>query len=303
MIFLNPCNDVAFKRIFGSEEHKSITISFLNSILELTGNRAIVSITFLNTEQLPQTPDKKDNIIDVFCVDQAGTKYIVEMQVARAEEFGKRIVYYGAKAYSMQLGKGRPYLELMPVVVLSIVNFILFPQKKDYKSIHEILDRKTHEHDLPELAFAFVELPKFRKKEHQLVTTEDKWLYFVKEIKKQNHIPAVLDQDEFVEACEIADRMSWSEADLYKYDDAFIRETTRQSALKLADKEGEERGKIKGKQEGVKEGRQEGLKEGEKKARQGFAQQLLQSPLALTVADIVRLTGLTEEEILDLQIK
>src|SRR5436190_22825895 len=104
MIFLNPCNDVAFKRIFGSEDNKSITISFLNSILELTGDKAIASIEFLNTEQLPQITDKKSNILDIICVDQKGAKYIVEMQVREVEEFGKRMVYYGAKTYSTQLG-------------------------------------------------------------------------------------------------------------------------------------------------------------------------------------------------------
>ncbi len=294
MVFLNPCNDIAFKKIFGSEEHKSITISFLNSILELTGDKTIISITFLNTEQLPQTQDKKDNILDVFCLDQSGTKYIVEMQVARAEEFGKRIIYYGAKTYSMQLGKGKPYLELMPVVVVSIVNFVLFPEKKDYKSIHEILDRKTHEHNLPGLAFAFVELPKFRKKEHELVTTEDKWLYFVKEIKKQNHIPAILDQDELIEACSIADRMSWSEAALYKYDDAFIRESYQESALKLANKEGQELGEKRGE---IK-GKQEGLREGEENTKRMLVQQMLQS--GLSVVEISRFMGLTEKEITEL---
>ncbi len=28
MIFLDPLNDIAFKKVFGSEEHKNITISF-----------------------------------------------------------------------------------------------------------------------------------------------------------------------------------------------------------------------------------------------------------------------------------
>lgn len=51
MQFLNPCNDVAFKKIFGSEEHKNVTISFLNSILEYTGKQQITDVQFLNNEQ------------------------------------------------------------------------------------------------------------------------------------------------------------------------------------------------------------------------------------------------------------
>lgn len=158
MIFLDPRNDIAFKKLFGSEEHKNITISFLNSILELTDEKSIVSIDFLNNEQLPQPPspmnvcysggygeprrslslrekcferksvggmiDKKDNVLDIFCIDQAGNRYIVELQVANVKEFGKRMVYYGAKTYSLQLGKGKSYRNLMPVITLSIVNFV-----------------------------------------------------------------------------------------------------------------------------------------------------------------------------------
>ena len=104
MQFLNPCNDVAFKKIFGSDEHKNITISFLNSILEYSGNQKITDVQFLNTEQKGILPDKKDNILDILCTDQIGTKYIVEIQVAGMDEFDKRIVFYDAKTYAMQLG-------------------------------------------------------------------------------------------------------------------------------------------------------------------------------------------------------
>lgn len=292
MKFLNPCNDVAFKKIFGSEEHKSVTISFLNSILELTGNKTIVSIDFLNTEQLPLANEKKDNILDLICIDQAGTRYIVEMQVRGVREFGKRMVFYGAKTYSMQLGKGKPYPELMPVVVLSLVGFTMFSNKKKYKSIHKILDIETHENDLEELTFVFVELPKFHKKEQELTTTEDKWLYFVKEIKKQNYIPAALDEEELIEACGVAEKMSWSEQELSDYEDAFVRATDQQGEIELAEEGGEKRGKQKGLQEGIQEGR----KDGEINAKRTVAQQMLQSSI-YTVAEIVRITGLSEEEV------
>ncbi len=244
MIFLDPRNDVAFKKIFGSEEHKNITISFLNSILELTGEQAIVSVDFLNNEQLPQMIDKKDNVLDVFCIDQSRNKYIVELQVNRVKEFGKRMVYYGAKTYSMQLDKGKPYHHLIPVIVLSVVDFIMFPEKKEYKSIHQILDNKTYEHDIRELAFAFVELPKFTKKEDKLETDEDKWIFFIRNIKKQTKIPTLLAYGEFEEACHVVQRMTWSEQELNTYDDAFVRATDYQTGMELAQEEGAAKARI-----------------------------------------------------------
>ena len=114
MQFLNPCNDVAFKKIFGSEEHKSVTISFLNSILEYTGEQQITDVQFLNTEQKRIIPGKKDNILDILCIDQLKNQYIVEVQVAGMEEFDKRVVFYGAKTYALQLSAAQSYQTLNP---------------------------------------------------------------------------------------------------------------------------------------------------------------------------------------------
>jgi hypothetical protein len=90
--------------------------------------------------------------------------------------------------------------------------------------------QKTGENDLDQLYFAFVELPKFKKKESELKSAEDKWIYFIKSIKKQTQIPAPLARGEFEEACEVAQRAAWSEDELNAYDDAFVRETDAQTS-------------------------------------------------------------------------
>ena len=42
--FLDPKNDIAFKKVFGSEKHKDILIHFINDILELNGNNQIEGV-------------------------------------------------------------------------------------------------------------------------------------------------------------------------------------------------------------------------------------------------------------------
>ncbi len=244
MVFLNPCIDIAFKKIFGSQEHKRVTISFLNSILELTGDKKIQEVQFLNTEQLPLRDEKKENYLDILCTDQDKNTYIVEVQVKKVKSFDKRVVYYAAKTYALQLERRRPYTELKPVITISILDFVLFPDKKSHKSIHKFLDIKTHENDIQELSFAFVELPKFNKKEDELFSDEDKWLYFLKNINEQNHIPESLDSREFQEACNSAQRMKWSEQELNSYEYQLIKLTDDLGALELAEEKGIEKGKI-----------------------------------------------------------
>ena len=43
---LDPKNDVVFQKLFGMKKHKHILISFLNSILNLTGKNAINEVEF-----------------------------------------------------------------------------------------------------------------------------------------------------------------------------------------------------------------------------------------------------------------
>ncbi len=275
MIFLNPCIDVAFKKIFGSEEHKRVTISFLNSILELINNDQINDIQFLNTEQNSIRDDKKENYLDILCTDQNKNSYIVEVQVRNVKSFDKRLVYYAAKTYTLQLGAAQSYITLKPVIAISILGFTLFPDKKSYKSIHKILDTKTYEHNIKEIAFAFVELPKFIKKESELISNEDKWLYFLKNISKQNNIPEPLQTGEFKEACSSAERMTWSEHELNSYENAIIKATDIQGSLELA----EEKGMIKGKLEEKTE----------------IAKNLLAAGVSQEI--IIKTTGLTTEQI------
>ncbi|RKZ74978.1 MAG: hypothetical protein DRR19_29665 [Candidatus Parabeggiatoa sp. nov. 1] len=44
MGFVNPKNDIAFKKIFGNEKKKEILISFLNAVLDLKGIKEIKEI-------------------------------------------------------------------------------------------------------------------------------------------------------------------------------------------------------------------------------------------------------------------
>jgi hypothetical protein len=62
MKFADPKNDVAFRKIFGNEAKKVILISFLNSILNLEGDRKIIDLDFRNTFQLPRIAGLKSSI-------------------------------------------------------------------------------------------------------------------------------------------------------------------------------------------------------------------------------------------------
>jgi predicted transposase/invertase (TIGR01784 family) len=145
--FLNPKNDLAFKRIFGTEKNKDILLHFLNDIFERKDN-PIEEVTFLKTFQEPEVASNRVSIVDILCRDHQGNRFIVEMQVANEGEFEKRAQYYAAKAYIQQREKGMDYKDLKAATFLAITAYTLFPDKKAYLSHHHILDIDTHDHAL-----------------------------------------------------------------------------------------------------------------------------------------------------------
>ncbi|BAG39607.1 hypothetical protein OTT_0149 [Orientia tsutsugamushi str. Ikeda] len=180
--FLDPKNDVAFKKIFGSEKNKDILIHFLNDILLFEGNRKIIEVEFLGTILDADIASKKESIVDVLCKDKNGAQYIIEMQVDPTQGFEKRAQYYAAKAYGRQPNRGKEgkYSDLKKeVIFIAIADYKLFPNKEDYISRHVILDKKTYEHDLKDFSFTFIELPKFKKNRvEELNDITEKWCYF-----------------------------------------------------------------------------------------------------------------------------
>jgi predicted transposase/invertase (TIGR01784 family) len=198
--FLDPKNDLAFARIFGTERNKDILIHFLNDIFGYTTD-PIVQVTFLKNRQDPMIAAQRVSIVDILCQDTLGNHFIVEMQVAREPGFEKRAQYYAAKTYIEQRKKGLEYHHLKRVTFLSIADFILFPNKPNYLSHHVILDKNSYEHDLQDFSFSFLELPKFKKTQAQLVTLTEKWAYFFKhaEDTHESELPQLVGTDKIIE--------------------------------------------------------------------------------------------------------
>ena len=90
--YINPHTDFGFKRLFGSEFNKELLISFLNALFR--GEQDVKDVTYLNSEQLGDRADARRAIFDVYCENQKGEKFIVEMQNVYQEFFKDRTIYY-----------------------------------------------------------------------------------------------------------------------------------------------------------------------------------------------------------------
>jgi predicted transposase/invertase (TIGR01784 family) len=249
MKFVDPKTDIAFKKIFGNDAHKSILIEFLNEILEL--DSPIESVTINNAYQVPRLKGLKETTLDVKATDKLKREFIVEMQVEKETAFAKRAVYYSSKAYSQQLKKAQKYHLLKPVIFLGILDFTMF-EHENVISRHLILNKDTGQHDLKDLEFNFIELPKFTKAERELETVADKWIYFLQHADDLDRVPENTNTPALQDAYEVAAQHTWTreELDIYEAQEfkiavnANVLETARSEALQQGIEQGIEQGKI-----------------------------------------------------------
>ncbi|MDP2816373.1 MAG: Rpn family recombination-promoting nuclease/putative transposase, partial [Rectinemataceae bacterium] len=158
MRFVNPQNDIAFKKIFGNEHTKDVLIAFLNAVLDLDGLRAITSVTLLSPYEAPKIAELKQTIVDVKATDGCGKQFIVEMQVSGQPFIKKRFQYYTAKTYVNQIADGEDYPKLNQVIFIGILNFDEFDGKA-WLTRHLLLNSDTGKQELKDLEFNFIELP------------------------------------------------------------------------------------------------------------------------------------------------
>ena len=90
MVYLDPKNDLCFKKIFG--EHPHLLKSFLNAMLPLEEGRQVESLEYLSPEMIPENPLQKHSIVDVRCRDNHGRQFIVEMQMHWTTSFMQRVL-------------------------------------------------------------------------------------------------------------------------------------------------------------------------------------------------------------------
>ncbi len=294
--YLDPKNDIAFKKIFGSEKNKDILLHFLNNILGSFKDSPIVDIDFSSTTLTPKIDKKKLSIVDILCKDEKGAFYIIEMQVSANHGFEKRAQYYTAKVYSDQAMVGEEYQNLKRVIFIAISDYVIFsePENVDYKSEHAILNQKTKEQNLKDLCFVFIELPKFHKTKEELSSVEEKWCYFFKHAHETTteDLEKVIGKDHIInKAYTVLNQHYWTKKELMSYDK--IKRARRDHLAILQYKLNEEEAK------GLKKGLEQGKIEGKLEGKMELAKRLLQNGIGMDL--LVQSADLSKEQIEELK--
>ena len=315
--YLDPKNDLTFKRVFG--EHKHLCMSLINSMLPL--EKPIVSIEYQTGELVPElTNVLRHTIVDVRCIDSDKRQFIVEMQLYWSESFKSRVLLNASKAYVMQLDKAENFALLRPVYALNFVNdeFEKSSEMKDeYYHYYKIVNIRDTEKQIEGLEFLFVELPKFKPQNRVEKRLQELWLRFLTEINESTEeVPQELLENEHTrEAVGYMEKAAYTKEQLATYDKWKIAAMTERSAINDALEKGEaigmekgeaiglekgmEKGEAIGLEKGLEKGEAIGLEKGEAIGEQKKAVSVALKALemGMSIEDASKLSGLSGEQI------
>jgi len=301
MKYLDPKNDLTFKRVFG--EHPDLLKSFLNAMLPLNEDELIESLEYLPAELVPELPVLKHSIVDVRCVDMKGRQFIVEMQMIWTESFKSRMVFNASKAYVKQLGDAKKYKALQPVYALSLVNEIFNRTSLEFYHHYQIVNIADTSEQLEGLEFVFVELPKFKPQNYSEKKMQVLWLRFLTEVNEELQIvpKEMYENEEIKKALENIQISAFTKAQLESYDKYWDSIRSEVSLITDAHDKGMEKGMEKGREEGREEEKAILLPKIEaalaKEKAKSIKLALKMLKLGDSIEEIMQETGLSREEI------
>lgn len=294
--YINPYTDFGFKKLFGTELNKDLLISFLNSLF--SGHEVIRDVSYLNSEHFGDGYLNRKAIFDVYCENEQGEKFIVEMQKAEQDYFKDRSIFYATFPIREQAPRGDWDFQLKGVYTVGILNFV-FPDDEYSEGCfhHEVklMDTEDKHGDPPtmlstsqapfydKLTFVYLEMPKFNKTENELVTMFDKWLFVLRNLSRLMERPAALQERIFTKLFEQAEIARFSPQDLQAYEESVKVYRDLNNVVNTAER--------KGRAQGLAEGRAEGLAEG----RAEIARNL--KGMGMSAPEIAKATGLSIAEI------
>ena len=303
--YISLLTDFGFKRIFGTEPNKELLINFLNSLFD--GEQVVKDVHYRNSEHVGDTYSDRKAIFDVYCENERGEKFIVEMQNAFQQFFKDRSLFYSTFPIREQAPAGSDWnFRLSHVYVVALLNFNMHEEAFSHDDIsHDVglLDKKTHRVFNDKLTFKYVEISKFNKSLDELETLYDKWLYLLRNLSRLEERPAALREKIFTRLFEQAEIAKFSRMELHEYEDSLktyrdLKNSIDTAILQGHEKgleEGLEQGRAEGRAEGIAEGRAEGRAEGQKDKALEIAQNLRKA--GMSIQEISQMTGLSETDI------
>ncbi len=243
--YINPFTDYGFKRLFGEEPNKDLLLDFLNELLKHEQGK-ITELTYLKSDKLGSSEEDRKAVFDLYCQNERGEKFIVELQKTKQKFFKDRTVYYSTFPIREQAQRGSDWtFELKAVYTVAILDFVFDEDKNEPNKFRydvKLTDIETCRVFYEKLTFVYLEMPKFRKDVKELTTRFDQWMYIIRNLNKLDRIPDELREGIFERLFEVAEIARFSPEEVQAYEDSLKSYRDLKNSLDTAFEEGVEKG-------------------------------------------------------------
>ena len=297
--FANLTYDPGFKIVFGTEgKSERLLMMLLNSVLDLK----IVSVKYLPTERLGLTEDESRSFFDVYCKDNHGRRFLIEMQMWSQHYFHKRAVYYSSLSVQdqarvekkAQKEQGRPWdYSFAPVYQISFLNFpnTIVETKEDgdfqYISHYVYRSQDTGRELGDDTNIIFIDLQKFRKSFEECKNDRERWLYSIRNMHLLERYPDGVAGTELEELYAEAELAAWSAEERTFYERHIMNRNDYENILYERYGDGFDKGYADGHDKGHAEGRAEGRAEVVRKMIEaGVTKETVAEILHLTIDEV-----------------
>ncbi|MBO6080295.1 MAG: Rpn family recombination-promoting nuclease/putative transposase [Bacteroidales bacterium] len=291
-VYINPLTDFGVKKLFcndrrGAERLLSLLRTFLPDKME-----GVTSITFLPTELLGDTEDIKRVTLDIYGVTNDRKHVIVEMQRVQQSFFNNRAITYNCRVISQNVERGDMEYNIPMTISFCILDFLptWFKGCENGNYFHVVQFKDEHNEVFSDrMIFCFLELSKFaaskpgQLKDMEFPDDKHKWAYILKNMG-QMEVQDLSQEDEVFRGL--------FEDGKYAKLTVMEKKKYKKSVLEYADV-----------QDAIRCAQENSLKEGIEQGRAEKERQIVLSLIAngFDTPTIIRITGLTEEEVLAAQ--
>jgi predicted transposase/invertase (TIGR01784 family) len=277
---VNPRVDLAFKKIFGVEENKDLTIALINSIVSKEDQ--VHEITLLNPYNPKNFKGDKLSILDIKAKGHDGKRFNIEIQISDEADYDKRALYYWGKLYTEQLKESEDYSNLSKAIGIHILNFTSIPESEKYHNVFHITEKETGLLYFKDLELHTVELKKFvnytnekqsgadtTKNRHletdladlilKVKTSLDMWVAFLTkyDLLNKDNLPKELEDEKLKKALTVLEVMNFNDEEKEAYEDHLKWLRIETNTLKNYEQKGIDKGIEIGEQIGIEKGKAE----------------------------------------------
>lgn len=288
--YANLTMDKAFKIVLGRIGSEDVLRNLLNRML----GTKIVRLEYRNTEHPGMTEEERASRFDVYCEDEDGTCFQVEMQNWSQKHFNKRAVYYSSLVTRDQAvkaqraakekndGSGHKWdYDFQSLYVVGFMNYKNWTaentgnKRNEYISIYRYRDIETGSELGDGTNIVFIDLHRFTKTIDECISMEDIWMYSIKNMFTLHSCPEKVRGTEIEDLFMLSELAKMTPELRIKIEEEFMTQNDIlnsiaeqiEDARKIAIEEGMAKGMAEGMEKGMAEGRAEGHETGRKQGQ------------------------------------